>query len=80
MNGNHASGEVTCEQPASPARCSLATGSAPTLNERLRAAGYTTEPADGYRKRIMQEGCCVVEGTAHEVNAWLSEMEAKDAS
>lgn len=27
MNGNHASVEKTCEQPASPARCSVATGS-----------------------------------------------------
>lgn len=29
MNENHASGEGTCEQPASPARCSLAAGSPP---------------------------------------------------
>lgn len=42
-----------------------------TLNERLEAAGLTTEPAGNYRKRVLRDGVCVFEGTAHDVTAWL---------
>lgn len=48
----------------------------PTLNQRLAASGYTTEPAGLYRKRIMLCGACVFEGSAHEVSQWLSTKEA----
>lgn len=45
-----------------------------SLNERLRAAGYTTEPsAFPSQKRVLDaRGSLLVEGTANDVWSWLS--------
>lgn len=52
-----------------------------TTNQRLRLLGLTTEDAGMGRKHVSDIfGELVFTGTAHEVSAWLDEVERADAA
>jgi len=51
-----------------------------TLHEVLAALGYTTAPAEHYRRHIIDaDGVTVYTGAAHQVWLWLRETEQINA-
>lgn len=44
-----------------------------SLTDTLTSLGYTTEPGNHGRKRILRDGADVFSGTVHDVWEWLRE-------
>lgn len=70
MKKNHANVVESCEQPASPARCSLATGSARLANDIARCNG-SGSIEDGVQ--YWREGCehCLRRTAARHELVWM---------